>query len=600
MVDEIGTWRDKIEEAKDERQKYGNSDHWDRYRRYYRSQYKEGEIPVNMTFAIARSIIPQVYFRNPRTITTPNKPGMTLHANVLESLDNWLIHRIGLKTEMKRCVLDTFLYGTSIIKTGYDSEYGYESRETARELSETEQQYQEDYQRYINPFQDRNEYNMNVLPGMPWALRVHPINFGIAPGYISIDSAPWVYHRFYRHIDQVKEDDKYKNTSKLSPTHRKKSYTEQDGEQTKQTMQAGTEDCEYVEMFEISDLRDSSIKVIATGHNEYLRNETDPLLEHGHKYVAMKWNEDTNGFWGIPDVKIIEPQQLELNEARSQFSEHRSLSILKLLVQKGVMNEDQLDKLKNNEVGGIVEVDADVQQAIKELTPRLSLELLNATDYIRRDIRETVGFSRNQLGDYDTSSRRTATEAQIVQQASQIRVDERRDMTADMLVHIIERMNKYIYKYWDSSRVIQVMGREGGGQWIEFTGPQIRGEYDIRVDADTARAVSSEQRKQEAYELLETMSNLPPELVNLPEIVRFVAAQYEGLDESRILNVPQEQPNQQQAVPLAQAAAQQNGTDQALQQALGGGPTSARARTQPGSGPQIEELMSALAGGGME
>ena len=486
---------------------------------------------------------------------------------------------------MKRTVLDTFLYGTGVLKTGYDSEYGYGGPDESREGTETEQEFQEDYERYINPFQDRNEYNTNIIPGMPWALRVHPKNFGVAPGYDSIDASPWVYHKFYRHLDEIKNDPKYKNTDKLQATHRKRENIDKENKQ--QT--ALQKDCEYVELFEISDMRDGKMKVIATGCDKYLRHEDDPLLMNGHKYASMKWNEDTDGFWGIPDTKIIEPQQLELNQARTQYSDHRRMSVLKLLVEKGALSEDDLDKLKSGEVGSIIEVAGDVQQAIQDIKPHLSNELPQFSNEVRRDIRETVGFSRNQMGDFDTSSRRTATEAEIVQQASQIRIDERRDMAADLLVEVTEKLNSYIFQYWQRPRVSQIVGQGGAQEWIEFTGPQIRGEYDLRVDADTARAMSSDRRKQEAQELLSLMSNFPPELVNMQEILRYVASQYEGIDERRILNIQTQQDQvQPTATPLDQAVHERTMEQGATPPARGQQPTGQEAN--------IGQLMQALGG----
>ena len=56
-----------------------------------------------------------------------------------------------------------------------------------------------------------------------------------------------------------------------------------------------------------------------------------------------------------------------------------------------------------------------------------------------------MGFSRNQAGEYSSQKSHnapTAAEARIVQAASEIRVDERRDSLADVLVDMFEDANK--------------------------------------------------------------------------------------------------------------------------------------------------------------
>jgi len=606
---EVEEWREKIKLSNEYRQEYGYSDEWDTFYKYYTSQWSDSIIPVNMVFAIARSIIPRVYFRNPRIVVSPTKPGMHFMSQVVEDIDNWLVHRIRIKEEMKKIILDTFLYGTGIIKTGYDSEYGYTVPEEAREKSEMEQEFQQRYEKYINPFDKRIEYDSSILPGMPWAKRVHPRDFGLPWGYTEIQNSPWVWHRIMRLVEDVKEDPKYENTENLSPTHRVLQVGDEDAtdENTRPRSQIpDRKRMKYVEMFEISDLRDGKIKTIATGHDKFLRNEEDPLLLNGHKYFSMQWNENPEAFWAIPDVKIIEPQQLELNEIRTQYQEHRKFAILKLLLRKGAFDDKELDRLKNGEAGGVVEVKGDLSNAIEELKPYLTNDLLNAAEQVRRDIRETVGFSRNQMGDFDTSSRRTATEARIVQKANQIRVDERRDMAADMLVDVVERMNQYIFKFWDKPRVAKILGPSNAQEWVSFTGPQIRGQYSMRIDPDTARAVSSERRKQEAHQLLKTVSQfmkVAPDKINIGELLRYVASQYEGIDPNRFLNIPQGQSSQKAPVPLqemqrrGQQQQQGQGQQQQLMQQL-------MQQQQQGQGqgraqsPSIQQMLSALGGGG--
>ena len=86
------------------------------------------------------------------------------------------------------------------------------------------------------------------------------------------------------------------------------------------------------------------------------------------------------------------------------------------------------------------------------------------------DVRETVGFSRNQFGNFSSGSGdTTATEASIVQQASEIRVDERRDMVADMIVEVMETIHQIIFKFWGEEPVVDIVGPGGAPIWIRVS-----------------------------------------------------------------------------------------------------------------------------------
>ena len=73
-------------------QKYAKSNMWPQYKAYYRHEFPDGTLPVNVVFSVLRSMVPQVYFRNPHVTVTPTKPGLEyeLHARLVEDIDNWL------------------------------------------------------------------------------------------------------------------------------------------------------------------------------------------------------------------------------------------------------------------------------------------------------------------------------------------------------------------------------------------------------------------------------------------------------------------------------------------------------------------------------
>ena len=73
---------------------------------YYRHEFKPNTLPVNLVFSILRSIVPQVYFRNPAVSIAPMLPGLEyeLHARLVEDIDNWMLRELPIKYEIKKMI----------------------------------------------------------------------------------------------------------------------------------------------------------------------------------------------------------------------------------------------------------------------------------------------------------------------------------------------------------------------------------------------------------------------------------------------------------------------------------------------------------------
>jgi len=126
--------------------------------------------------------------------------------------------------------------------------------------------------------------------------------------------------------------------------------------------------------------------------------------------------------------------------------------------------------------------------------------LLVADRSTMQDVREALGFGVNQMGEYKAgSSDTTATEAMIVKMATEIRVDERRDMVADLLSDVINDMHRIIFDHWAQEQVIDVVGPAGIPIWVQFSGESISAErYNVKVDPDSALPETRGIREQRA------------------------------------------------------------------------------------------------------
>jgi len=174
-------------------------------------------------------------------------------------------------------------------------------------------------------------------------------------------------------------------------------------------------------------------------------------------------------------------------------------------------------------------------------------DLILAGREIMQDVRETIGFSRNQFGEYNSrSGDTTATEAQIVRMASEIRVDERRDIVADSIVGFVQDMHSIIFNHWTTDQVMEVVGPGGVPVWIRFRGQDFLrggGRYTVKVDPDSSVPDTKQVREQRAVGLYNILKTNP--LIDPMKLTQYLLHELHGTqfdDMMRMLPPPAEAP----------------------------------------------------------
>lgn len=530
----VKEWNEEIQAGKEYRKKHGNPSTWKDYKDYYRGNWRKGtNIPVNRIFSEGRSMIPRTYFRSPAVTVTPTRPQMEWQARIVEAIDNQLIRKLTLKNTLKRSILDAYHSGTGPIKLGFDSEFGFTKNLAALPGGETVTQTSDKQEK------TRIEYRTNVQPGMPWAVPIPPMDVITPWGYRDPEEFPWITHEYLRPLKDLVADAKFdqKGRNALKGGFVRDADDPRAGEAM---FSSGYNPPALCLVREVRDRKYGRLLVMC--EDQMLLEVEDELQINNMPWEFVIFNEDPDHFWGIPDVRMVEPQQLELNEIRTQSQKHRRVAFLKLLYKRGVIKEDQLVKMLSEDVEAIA-VDDDeglLANTIMQLQNHIPPDLAMAAQEVLGDFRETLGRSRNQSGEYKgAGTPPSAAEAQIVQQGSEIRSDERRDVMADILTSIIRKWNQYIFKFWDGEKVSKIIGPDGVKYWIKYTGEEIAGEYDYQVDPDTGLPVTRALRYQQAEKLFAMMNRDP--LIDQFELRRLLLRQYEWVDPAwgLVLKTPQ-------------------------------------------------------------
>lgn len=498
VIDEtVNHWMDEVKAGEKYRDTYSHSKRYPDYRKYYRGDWKDTIVPVNRIFSFGRGLIPQVYFRAPRVTCTATRPDLVAHAMVVEAIDNWLIKELRLKQTIKSAILHAYYAGTAPVKLGYDSEFGYNPLQAVDADTSTVTQ----VGRSGEAKGKQIEYNINVRPGMPWALPVMPEDIIIPWGYSNPDALPWIANRILRPLDDVKADQKYTGANELKGSRRAK-YFENRPSYRKDESQ------KFCELYEIRDIRTREVLVVC--EDTLLLKTDDALQIEGVNYEFLTFNEDPEYFWGIPDVHILEPQQLELNDVRTQSSKHRRIALLKFLYLKGALAKEQLDLFLSGNVGPAVEVEGEsLANSIIQMTPHIPPDLRVAALEILQDMQLSMGFNENATGNFKEGTPPSAAETVTASGPQEVRIEERRDIVHDLLTNIIGKWNQYIFSFWTGERVVKIVGPQGADMWIKYTGEELKGEYSLLIDPESGIPITRGLRAQAATGLMKQYGGDP-------------------------------------------------------------------------------------------
>jgi len=423
-------------------------------------------------------------------------------AQLLERTDNTLIRQMGMKKQIKKLVQDNFIFGTGIGKLGFGSQY----QSTPETLGTTEAP--------LVKGKESIEYNINIQPNMPWFMRTYPGNYVVEAGAQDKDSARWDCYIIRRPIQDIKDDKRLKNTTDIQPAIYK-------SELSQSTADSFRYPVDMADMYEIRDRKTGKVFIISPSLQEKtLLIQPDEFFNLGIDVTnALVFNEDDENFWGVPDAQILEPNQLEINEIRTIRMYHRRLSVMKILYKTGTIKKEEVDKLLSSEVGAAVAVDGDINNAVKYITGNnIPVDLTESELEVMQDVRESLGFSRNEFGEFKPGSHApTATEASNVKAAGEIRIDERRDMIADMLTKVANDIHPIIFNHWTKDQVVDIVGPAGIPLWVVFRPTMLkRGQYTVNVDPDTSVPETKDLRQakaQQTYLLLKDNPLIDPTML---------------------------------------------------------------------------------------
>jgi hypothetical protein len=222
--------------------------------------------------------------------------------------------------------------------------------------------------------------------------------------------------------------------------------------------------------------------------------------------------------------------QREINEINTQLMKHRRTLYAKILAKEGVLSDDKIELLQSEDVQAVIKVAGELSD-VTYLSHDINIiaTLIQNKNDVMTNIRETLGFSRNQLGDFQSRRGDTsATEASIVQQGSEVRIDERRQDVADMLVNSMNMINETLFDFWQGEQVVELVGPGGGELWVKFNPAALNlGRYVARIDPDSSAPQTREVREEKAVQVYTILKDNP--LIDPVKLTQYLLTEVEGV-----------------------------------------------------------------------
>lgn len=547
-------WCQEIEYGLEYRRRFGREDMWGEIEEmYYNSHPSMANDGPNILLSQGDAMLSTLIVPAPYVKVAAESPECVDAVPMVEATDNMLFQQMRLSEVVETSTLHSYLFGKGIIKCGYDSEWGYDPSLDlggSLKLGLTLTQLNKQGTRQL-------EYNSTVQPGMPWARSCMPHDIVVPWGVKDIQDTPWIAHRVVRHIDDLRADAKYENTRSLSPQLSIRDFVESYRTITKAYKRMSTQEAEYIEFYEIHDRRTGKIFCVTWDHDKFLRNDASALqLNNQLPFVAVSFTPRTRAFWTTPDAAYLYHSQCEVSDIARQKTKQRRTSVVKFLANKDAITEEEVQKILSPDVGAVAFVESGhrLNEAITkfENTPTNYLDIQEES--IRANAREQIGFSRNQVGEYQ-GGRKTATEAGIVDRSSQLRMSRRGLLIKRVYEDIFSIVNPIIFKNWTLSRWIKVIGQEQAQEFIKVNGPQMDGQYSYKIEFVDEKEV--DQRKMQALQLYGMLAQDPS--VDPIELRKFLVSQVNDPSFGKLFNANIRIQLQQQEM-LAQQQALANGS----------------------------------------
>lgn len=434
-----------------------------------------GDLIINITWAVIENFIPLMMSRMPTVQVLPERPSDVEEAPAHE---HWINHTSDVMDLLHACLqwlYDMFIFGNGFLKIGLTGIaatslgplYGQKRPRDPKKPVSSDIQWGGDF---------ADERDARYRSYTTSLHRISPANLWTPPGVTWLRDSPFLIHRFFRPVEEVKAAPFYENTGRLRGTA---SYTPEGEAVIEDQPEGSAAITQYVELWEKWDRRRGEVITFAA------ENPTDPIrvmpwpfpgLEE-FPFEELKLHPIPGRFDGYSMVDLMCDHQLELNRARQFMLTHLMRSTKVLITGRGVFDKGNRQKLMQAEAWAHIEANGTLDPTkFKEFPegPAFDGNVYNVNAILLEGIRLVTGLADFMLG--ATTKTKSATEASTMAEAVSARVGFKRVLFERALERLLQKVHTIGMGALTQEQYIRITGPDGF-RVVPFTPDQA----DVRV-----------------------------------------------------------------------------------------------------------------------
>lgn len=464
--DEIKKWQLEVEEAEEFREKHFGTN--ERGKEFLAGEntgfYEFGMSPklmhdhniidplvsFNIIAPIVDFVVPTLSAREPYIIGLPkrNREDDQASAPIAGEILNYRYKEIDLKRTNEDIIWDGYVIGMGIAKIGYTTRFG--TMPTEKTIKQEEKEREKNRRRSLlekiglkKPKEEEKRENPEldefIRSESPFVKHVSPFNFGIDPRATSIENANFVYEKITKRLSDVKADKTYKNTGIL------KGLTLDDTKLDLKIPETQLDRFRFIRLYEIHYKTDKGISILVLAEDDSgwkeLRHDESVYEMDGFQYEILYFKKHRHKLYPISDISKIKGIQNRIQNTLAAILDQVDKYSPKLLVDETALTPSGKNALEEGDIGAICYTNRDPNTVMREASfTQLKADLLALIDRSVDIAIFITGLTKAQLLGI-TPGAQTATEVQVGQAGSNLRLSDKFDKVNDFL-------NRQVRKLW--------------------------------------------------------------------------------------------------------------------------------------------------------
>jgi len=494
----------------------------------------------NVVFANVTTMVPALYARNPEAEFTSNVESKKRLATITERLVNVVGGRkaspgINLKPKAKRCVVTCLLTNRAWIKIGW-TEKQESSEQALEDLAKLAKQLEKAKDtKKISEIEGQLqalEETIDILqPSGPFAMVKSPFEISIDPNAKEIDAtdANWIIEEDMLSTEFIlakyatKKGQEFRSI--YQPTHVMKATLEGDethdksadnfslyeteNDKAKDFGFTDEEAFDKAKMTKVYKVWDKvTRRVLMFNSKDWtwpIWVWDDPLqLDTFFPFYPLTFFESPNGPLTVGEVTHYLDQQDAINEITDEMRRVRRWARRNIFFNKNVLSQADAEVVLNGDDGTARGLDVPIETKLSDVIgsippPSIQFEKMFNKDEYYAAIDRISSVGKVMRGEELRTNTNKAS-AQGVQQASNMRVDEKADQIEDWLGAIYWGIAQLCLMNMPVEQAVALVGEEAQEVWENLSPEEIRSTLSMQVIGGSTKKPTSAAKKEEALE----------------------------------------------------------------------------------------------------